>query len=67
MIYVGRAIAGFGVGMISNTAPVFVAECSPKQLRGIMMAAFETFLVSGGMIAYWTVYGCSLHMHPTLK
>lgn len=23
------------------------------------------FLVSGGMLAYWTVYGCSLHVSPT--
>jgi MFS family permease len=67
MIYAGRVLAGFGVGMISNTAPVFVAECSPKHLRGIMMGAFEMFLVSGGMLAYWSVYGCSLHMKPTSK
>jgi MFS family permease len=67
MIYAGRVLAGFGVGMISNTAPVFVAECSPKHLRGIMMGAFEMFLVSGGMMAYWSVYGCSVHMHPTSK
>ncbi len=31
------------------------------------MGAFEMFLVSGGMLAYWTVYGCSLHMRPTSK
>ncbi|KAF8855198.1 general substrate transporter [Acephala macrosclerotiorum] len=67
MIYAGRVLAGFGVGIISNTAPVFVAECSPKNLRGFMMGAFEMFLVSGGMLAYWTVYGCSLHMKPTSK
>ncbi|EXJ93760.1 hypothetical protein A1O1_02153 [Capronia coronata CBS 617.96] len=65
MLYGGRVIAGFGVGIISNTTPVFVAECSPKHLRGLMMAFFEMFLVSGGMLAYWTTYGCSLHVSPT--
>lgn len=35
MIYAGRVIAGLGVGLISNVAPVFVAECSPKELRGV--------------------------------
>ncbi|KAH7384854.1 general substrate transporter [Cadophora sp. MPI-SDFR-AT-0126] len=67
MIYGGRVLAGFGVGVVSTTAPIFVAECSPKKMRGVMMGAFEMFLVSGGMLAYWSVYGCSLHMRPTSK
>ncbi|CAK7243802.1 MAG: hypothetical protein STHCBS139747_005330 [Sporothrix thermara] len=67
MIYGGRVIAGFGVGIISNVAPVFVAECAPRELRGIMMSLFEMFLVSGGMLAYWTTYGCSLHMAATSR
>ncbi|KAI0377364.1 general substrate transporter [Hypomontagnella monticulosa] len=65
MIYAGRVIAGLGVGVISNVAPVFVAECSPKELRGVNMSLFEMFLVSGGMLAYWTTYGCSLHLPAT--
>ncbi|KAK6069854.1 sugar transporter [Seiridium cupressi] len=65
LIYAGRVIAGLGVGMISNVAPVFVAEAAPKHLRGIMMSLFEMFLVSGGMLAYWTTYGCSVHLAPT--
>ncbi|RDW76088.1 sugar transporter-2 [Coleophoma crateriformis] len=67
MIYAGRVLAGFGVGMISNTAPVFVAECAPKELRGVMMSMFEMFLVSGGMLSYWTTYGCSVHLPATSK
>ncbi|KAI1408604.1 general substrate transporter [Hypoxylon sp. FL1857] len=65
MIYSGRIVSGLGVGMISNVAPMFVAECAPKELRGIMMSLFELFLVSGGMLAYWATYGCSLHLPPT--
>ncbi|OTB10280.1 hypothetical protein K445DRAFT_70583 [Daldinia sp. EC12] len=64
-VYGGRVVAGLGVGVISNVAPVFVAECAPKDFRGIMMSLFEMFLVSGGMLAYWTTYGCSLHLQPT--
>lgn len=26
------------------------------------MSLFELFLVSGGMLAYWTTYGCSVHL-----
>lgn len=37
MVYGGRVVAGLGVGMISNVAPVFVAECAPRFLRGVMV------------------------------
>ncbi|EPE03514.1 sugar transporter [Ophiostoma piceae UAMH 11346] len=67
MIYAGRVVAGLAVGLISNVAPVFAAECAPKELRGIMMSLFEMFLVSGGMLAYWTTYGCSKHLAPTSR
>ncbi|KAI1775894.1 general substrate transporter [Hypoxylon cercidicola] len=65
MVYGGRVVAGLGVGMISNVASVFVAECAPRHLRGIMMSLFELFLVSGGMLAYWATYGSSLHIAAT--
>lgn len=38
MVYAGRVVAGLGVGVISNVAPVFVAECAPKHFRGIMVS-----------------------------
>lgn len=67
MIYGGRIISGFGVGMVSNLTPVYVAETAPKELRGMLMSLFEMFLVCGGLLAYWTTYGCSLHLPPTSK
>ncbi|KAH6681817.1 general substrate transporter [Halenospora varia] len=65
MIYGGRVISGFGVGMVSNLTPVYVAETAPKELRGFLMSLFELFLVCGGLLAYWTTYGCSVHLKPT--
>ena len=53
--------------MVGNFTPVYLAEIAPKQLRGLLMAFFETFLVVGGLLAYWTAYGCSLHLKPTSK
>lgn len=40
MIYGGRVISGLGLGMVSNVAPVFVAESSPKELRGFLVKTF---------------------------
>eukprot|EP01018_Ginkgo_biloba_P024967 Gb_30083 [translate_table: standard] len=33
-LYAGRLLEGFGVGIISFTVPVYIAEIAPKQLRG---------------------------------
>lgn len=41
MIYGGRVVAGLGTGIISNVAPVFVAECAPKHLRGVMVSSIS--------------------------
>ncbi|KAF9891417.1 hypothetical protein FE257_004273 [Aspergillus nanangensis] len=66
-LYGGRVIAGFGVGMVSTTVPNYVAECSPKQYRGLLMGFFEMFLVTGAVLAYWTTYGTSEHLAETSK
>ncbi|KAL5363010.1 general substrate transporter [Aspergillus floccosus] len=66
-MYGGRVIAGFGVGMVSTTVPNYVAECSPKQYRGLLMGFFEMFLVTGGVLAYWTTYGASEHLAETSR
>lgn len=34
MIYVGRAIAGLGIGASSLTVPVYIAETAPPSIRG---------------------------------
>jgi MFS family permease len=67
MIYGGRVISGFGVGIVSSLTPMYIAETAPKQLRGLLMSLTELSLVVGSMIAYWAVYGCSLHLHPTSR
>jgi MFS family permease len=67
MIYGGRVISGFGVGIVSSLTPMYIAETAPKQLRGLLMSFTELSLVGGSMVAYWAVYGCSLHLKPTSK
>ena len=37
MVYAGRVVSGLGIGQVSNIAPVFAAECAPKELRGVMV------------------------------
>lgn len=33
-MYVGRLVAGFGVGAASMLTPLYVSECAPRAIRG---------------------------------
>lgn len=35
----GRAVAGFGVGLLSVLVPLYQSECSPKWIRGAIISA----------------------------
>ena len=74
-IYGGRVVSGLGLGMVSNLAPVYMAECAPRHLRGVLVGLFQLCLVAGGMLAcvepcgaaltrrsYFITYGASLHL-----
>ncbi|KAG8887335.1 hypothetical protein FRB98_000204 [Tulasnella sp. 332] len=64
-IYIGRALAGLGVGTVSQVCPVFVSECASKRHRSVAVAMFQLCLVTGGMLAYWIGYGVSINVSPT--
>ncbi|GFZ51919.1 Probable glucose transporter rco-3 [Saitozyma sp. JCM 24511] len=48
---IGRVFAGLGVGGCSCVVPIYQAECSPKQIRGIVVSAFQFFITVGLLIA----------------
>ncbi|KAG8902014.1 hypothetical protein FRB99_004863 [Tulasnella sp. 403] len=62
LIYVGRVIAGVGVGAISAVAPAFVSECCPKEVRGRITGSFQIWVATGVMLSYFVNYGLSLHI-----
>lgn len=64
-IYVGRFVAGLGVGGMSAVTPVFVAENAPAATRGRIAGLFQEFLVIGSTFAYWLDYGVSIHLPST--
>jgi MFS family permease len=37
-LIVARIVAGFGLGAVNSTAPVFLAEFAPKATRGLCMS-----------------------------
>ncbi|KAG8901791.1 hypothetical protein FRC01_009744 [Tulasnella sp. 417] len=62
MIYVGRVIAGLGVGAISAVCPAFVSECAPKEVRGRITGLFQIWVATGVMLSYFVNYGMSRHI-----
>ncbi|TVU20286.1 hypothetical protein EJB05_36489, partial [Eragrostis curvula] len=51
-LYMGRLLEGFGVGIISYTVPVYIAEISPQNMRGVLGAVNQLSITIGILLAY---------------
>lgn len=60
VLVAGRFIGGVGIGLLSSTMSVYVAEIAPPNLRGTLLDFNELFVVGGIVIAYWTCFGTRL-------
>ncbi|XP_028411873.1 solute carrier family 2, facilitated glucose transporter member 8-like [Dendronephthya gigantea] len=59
--YVGRFISGLGVGAISLTVPLYIAEISPAKYRGALGSANQLGVTFGALLAY--SFGSFLNWH----
>ncbi|KAG0465679.1 hypothetical protein HPP92_019843 [Vanilla planifolia] len=51
-LFMGRLLEGFGVGVISYTVPVYIAEIAPQNMRGGLGAVNQLSVTIGIMLAY---------------
>lgn len=51
LLCVGRVIAGFGVGLISSTIPLYQSEASPKWIRGAIVSCYQWAITIGIFLA----------------
>lgn len=56
MFLVFRFLGGWGVGASSVTVPVYIAEISPAQKRGRLVAMFQFNIVFGILVSYLSNY-----------
>ncbi|ODQ78537.1 hypothetical protein BABINDRAFT_162744 [Babjeviella inositovora NRRL Y-12698] len=49
LLCVGRAISGFGVGIISAVVPLYQSEASPKWVRGAIISTYQ-FAITWGLL-----------------
>ncbi|RDW74442.1 uncharacterized protein DSM5745_07104 [Aspergillus mulundensis] len=61
-LYVGRIVAGLGIGALTVVGPMTISEIAPKATRGLMTLWFNVCMLSSQMIGVFTVYGCSRHV-----
>ncbi|KAK8865577.1 hypothetical protein IAR55_000721 [Kwoniella newhampshirensis] len=50
LITVGRVIAGGGIGIISNAAPLYLSEIPPMEIRGACVSSWQLMLAIGQVI-----------------
>lgn len=53
----GRFIAGLGVGNLSVGVPMFQSECSPREIRGAVVASYQLMITFGILISNIVNYG----------
>lgn len=61
LMFVGRFVAGLGVGAASMLTPLYVSECAPRAIRGGLTSLYQLFIVTGVMISFWINYGSKAH------
>ncbi|KAJ7221796.1 hypothetical protein B0H12DRAFT_1151699 [Mycena haematopus] len=71
MMLAGRFFAGFGVGIMSDLAPLYQAEIAHPSIRGrlttLQQVSFALSLEIPTFVASWVTYGCSAGLtgHPS--
>lgn len=60
----GRLVVGAGVGMLSAVVPVYLAEVSPKSIRGAVSSLFEVTVATGILVAFMVTWAFNTWRSP---
>lgn len=56
-LMMGRFVAGLGIGNLSVGVPMFQSECSPREIRGAVVATYQLLITFGILISNILNYG----------
>ncbi|OCK91334.1 MFS sugar transporter-like protein [Cenococcum geophilum 1.58] len=59
MILVGRILAGWAVGLLSMSVPVYQSECAHPNIRGFIVGLTQQMIGVGFIVSTWVGYGSS--------
>ncbi|KAF8873879.1 general substrate transporter [Infundibulicybe gibba] len=65
MMLAGRFFAGFGVGIMSDLAPLYQAEIAHPSIRGRLTTLQQFMLGIGAFVASWVTFGTSAGLKGT--
>ncbi|CZR67022.1 probable transporter (major facilitator superfamily) [Phialocephala subalpina] len=57
MIFVGRAIAGLAIGVLTMVVPLYMAEVSLPEIRGGLVVLQQLAITLGILFSFWIDYG----------
>jgi MFS family permease len=57
MILVGRIFAGWAVGLMSMSVPVYQSECAHPKIRGLIVGLTQQMIGVGFIVSTWVGYG----------
>lgn len=52
VLILGRLLVGLGIGIASVTAPVYIAEASPSEIRGGLVSTNVLMITGGQFLSY---------------
>ncbi|KAH8894964.1 quinate permease [Thozetella sp. PMI_491] len=56
LLYAGRFFTGLGVGTFSGVGPLYNAELSAPELRGLLVSFYQFATILGIMLSFWFGY-----------
>ena len=56
MLIIGRVIVGLGVGIAAQIVPLYLAEVSPQEIRGLMISFNVAMITIGQLLSCIFVY-----------
>ncbi|OCK73907.1 general substrate transporter [Lepidopterella palustris CBS 459.81] len=59
MILVGRIFAGWAIGVMSMSVPVYQSECAHPDIRGFIVGITQQMIGIGFIVSTWVGYGSS--------
>lgn len=65
--YIGRFVAGLGLGAGTAVVPAYNAEMAPKEIRGKLGSGMQWLFALGVMLSYWIDYGVKIGMPVSSK
>ncbi|KAK2016994.1 quinate permease [Colletotrichum eremochloae] len=67
VLYAGRLLAGIAIGATSMLAPQYLAENSPKSVRGSLTTSYNLMIILALALAFWVNYAVSLWSEKDLN